>query len=490
MIQVDNKNNTPTQGEQPTRKFDAVPIAKERRTTGTEPTHRYVPGSQRQAARPGSGAASGPARKAGPALPQKNGGASPQSKGSSLKGLGQKMKSPGGEMRAPKKTRGGPVKQKPARPKRPKKTPEEKKIYRRRRIVRLACLVVVIAMSIGVAYFAIGCVNDILAINRSTDKVSVSVNDKMTTDEVIDILAEKELIRNPKFCKLFAQVRHYDDTKYITSVYELQASYGLEKLLISMSKNAASAETVTLSFPEGYNIEQIFEKLETNQVCSAASLRATAREMDFSEEFPFLKQIANKDQRFYLLEGYLYPDTYEFYIGENAASVIKRFLTNFENHWSEEFDNAAASMGRSVDDILRIASIIEKEAYGKEQMYLISSVLHNRLNSGNAEFRYLQCDSTSKYVSYIPETVLSGDQRIMFTKLYDTYQCAGLPAGPICSPGEQAVKAALDPESTDYYYFRHDVNKKIYMATTKAGHDRNGEEVLRVNARAKNNSGN
>ncbi|MBR5427945.1 MAG: endolytic transglycosylase MltG [Clostridia bacterium] len=479
-------NNQPKNNDQATRKFDAVPISKDKRTPGSvsnAPTHRYISSgsAQKKTVAAQNGGAPSNASPAGANRAAQPGG----SKAVSGARPAPANRAPGN---ADNKNKSAAQKKKPVK-KKSEKSRELRRKYRRRRIVRLFCLLVVAALSVTVSYFTIICVNDILAMNRSTDKVSVSVNDKMTTDEVIDLLAQKELIKNPKFCKLFAQIRGYDNIKYITSVYELQASYGLEKLLISMSKNAASAETVTLSFPEGYNIEQIFEKLETNEVCSSASLRATAREMDFSEEFPFLKQIPNKDQRYYLLEGYLYPDTYEFYIGENAASVIKRFLTNFENHWSEEFDNAAAKMGRSVDDILKIASIIEKEAYGKDQMYKISSVLHNRLNSGSDEFRYLQCDSTSKYISYIPETVLSGDQRILYTKYYDTYQCVGLPAGPVCSPGAQAIKAALDPESTDYYYFRHDVNKKIYLATTKAGHDRNGEEVLRVNARAKNNNG-
>ncbi|MBQ6021171.1 MAG: endolytic transglycosylase MltG [Clostridia bacterium] len=477
-----------------------MPISKEarQRSVGsTGPTHTYTPGRNvrntsspsAQAARPAAEKASADSKKhtvgSGSAAGKRTASAGARKTGGKDRVGGAKQKA--GEIAGKMKNAAAKGRTAAAK-KRGRKSPEMRRKYRRRRIVRLLLLLTVIGLSIGVSYIAIGCVNDILAMNRSTDKVSVSVNDKMSTEEVIDILAQKELIRYPKFCKLFAQIRGYDKTKYITSVYELQASYGLEKLLIRMSKNAQSAETVTLSFPEGYNIEQIFEKLEANQVCSTASLRATAREMDFSEEYPFLKQIANKEQRFYLLEGYLYPDTYEFYIGENAASVIKRFLTNFENHWSEEFDNAAAQIGRSMDDILKIASVIEKEAYGKDQMYKVSSVLHNRMNSGSDEFRYLQCDSTSKYVSYIPETVLSGDQRILYTKFYDTYQCIGLPAGPICSPGEQAIKAALHPESTGYYYFRHDVNKKIYLAETKAGHDRNGEEVLRVNARAKNNN--
>ena len=159
-------------------------------------------------------------------------------------------------------------------------------------------------------------------------------------------------------------------------------------------------------------------------------------------------------------------------------------MSNYEKHWTEEYAARAAELNMSMDQILTLASIVEKEAYGNDQMYQVSSVLHNRLNDKSGAFLYLQCDSTSSYIAGIPEDVLAGDARVNFTKLYDTYQTQGLPAGPICSPGDEAIKAALYPADTDYLYFRHDVNRKIYLARTEREHNRNGEEVLRVNAEA------
>lgn len=364
------------------------------------------------------------------------------------------------------------------------KTEQDIKKLKRRRSFAFAFLSVVISISVICSVFLISCMNDILAMNRSKEPISVSVNNNMTTNQVIDVLGENGLIKNPGFCKIAAKLLKFGDEKYLTSVYALQPNYGLEKMLSIMSSNSTGSETVKLIFPEGYSIEQIFKKLEEFEVCSAVSLRATAREMDFSSDFPFLKSIPNKDQRYYYLEGYLYPDTYEFYVGENATSVITRFLENFQKHWTQSYQEKADSLGMSMDDVIRLASVIEKEAYGTEQMYAISSVLHNRLSDNSGAFSYLQCDSTSSYIAGIPEDILSGTARVTFTKLYDTYQSAGLPAGPICSPGTAAIKAALNPDDTDYFYFRHDVNKKIYLAETKRQHDRNGEEVLRVNAEA------
>lgn len=370
--------------------------------------------------------------------------------------------------------------------KKPKRvlTEKEKQVRRRRLGLRFAFFSIVVSISVMISVVLISCMNDILAMNRSKEPISVSVNQDMSTDQVIDALADKGLIKNRGFCKLASKILGLDDTEFLTSVYFLPPSYGLEKMIYTMSTDAIGSETVRLIFPEGYTIEQIFAKLEEYEVCSAVSLRATAMQMDFSEDFPFLKSIPNPTERFYYLEGYLYPDTYEFYVGENATSVISRFLTNFQKHWTEEYANRAAELNMSMDDVINMASIIEKEAYGSEQMALVSSVLHNRLSDTSAGLELLQCNSTTNYIPAIPEDVLAGNERNNFMRLYDTYQSPGLPAGPICSPGDAAIYAALYPEDTNYYYFRHDVNGEIYMARTKAEHDRNGEKVLRVNAAA------
>lgn len=469
-----NKNGDNTQR---TRKFDAVSpgvLSDSHETDGVYIGERPVyPSADKSSAVPrGSRTAAAPQRQAVGAQNRTRTGATP---------AGQRAdRKTAADRRGAGKTA---IKKKPIKRKKGY-TQQELAARKKRRSFAFAFFSVVICVSVLLSVFALSCVNDILAMNRSTEKISVSVNQDMTTNQVIDALADKGLIKNAWFCKLMAGFLGFSDTEYLTSVYSLQPSYGLERMLRTMSTSSLGTETVRLIFPEGYTIEQIFAKLEEFEVCSADSLRATAREMDFSEDFPFLASIENPTERYYYLEGYLYPDTYEFYVGENATSVISRFLRNFESHWTDEYAARAAELGMSMDEIINLASIIEKEAYGEDQMYQISSVLHNRLQDTSGAFAYLQCDSTSTYISGIPEDVLSGNDRVNFTKLYDTYQTTGLPAGPICSPGDDAIQAALYPADTDYYYFRHDVNRKIYLARTEQEHNRNGEEVLHVNAEA------
>ena len=115
-------------------------------------------------------------------------------------------------------------------------------------------------------------------------------------------------------------------------------------------------------------------------------------------------------------------------------------------------------------------------------MSLISSVIHNRLNN-SVSWPTLGCDSTANYIkNYVRPNVSSSDA-IIFEQNYNTYYCQGLPPGPICNPGDDAIRAALYPDDTNYYYFRHDKYGEIYMARTQAEHDENGNKVLRANSR-------
>ena len=208
--------------------------------------------------------------------------------------------------------------------------------------------------------------------------------------------------------------------------------------------------------------------------------------VDFSTEYAFLKNQANKEARFRTLEGYIYPDTYEFYIGENASSVVRRFLDNFESKWTAEYSKKAKELGMTVDEIVTLASIIQAEAANSGQMKDISSVLHNRLDKPGT-FPRLECDSTEKYlVETIKVTLTSSttdtQKYIAYRDLYDTYStdCKGLPVGAICNPGASAISAALYPSDTNYNYFRHDVKGKVYYANTFAEHEQNGYKASAV----------
>ncbi len=354
------------------------------------------------------------------------------------------------------------------------------------KLMKLAIYVLIVAVTSTIlCVYGIGCINDVLAIDKRDLSCEVTVSAGATDDDVIDILKENDLIKNKLFCKLFIKIFH-DDDKYVSGSYTLNSDWGIEKMLSTMQGGTNTYETITLTFPEGYTIDQIAEKLEANKVCTASSFIKTMQSVDFSTEYAFLKNQADKDLRFRTLEGYIYPDTYEFYIGENASSVVRRFLDNFESKWTADYSKQAKELGMTVDEIVTLASIIQAEAANSGQMKDISSVLHNRLDKPGT-FPRLECDSTEKYlIETIKVTLTSSttdtQKYIAYRDLYDTYStdCKGLPVGAICNPGGAAIAAALYPSDTNYNYFRHDVKGNVYYANTFSEHNQNGYKAAAI----------
>ncbi len=321
---------------------------------------------------------------------------------------------------------------------------------------------IVVAISVLIASVVVSCVNDVLAIhiNEKRDTVtSVVITDGMDTNDVINALDDAGVIKNAWFCKIAARFIGYSDEGYIARTYEFKPSMGLENMLNEIKAlNSSDAKTVKLTFPEGYTADQIFALLEENNVCSRAKLVEAMKTHDFSEDFDFLKSMADTQARYMLLEGYLYPDTYEFYVGEGAVSVIKKFLNNFDRRWTDDYATKAQERRLTVDQIIKLASIVEKEAVGAD-MPVVGSILFNRID---ANMR-LECDSTSIYIDSNLSGLSEADMEA-FDSLYDTYSCRGLPVGAICNPGDDAISAVLNAPETDYYYFIHDRNNEFHVA--------------------------
>ncbi len=342
-----------------------------------------------------------------------------------------------------------------------------------------------LAVAIVLATYTISCINDVLAINRDSETiVTVSIPAEADTGTVLKILKDNGLIKHRFFCQAIASIMRFRDDNYLTGIYYVTASMGVEKMLSTFKVAPNSGETVTLTFPEGYTVDQIVQKLAQYEVCSADVMYQTMREVDFSSEYSFIQSMDSKADRFRLLEGYLYPDTYEFYIGENPSSVIRKFLNNFQKRWTEEYAQQAEKLGMTVDDVITLASIIQKEAYGEDQSPLVSSVLHNRLDNAGL-YPSLQCDSTTEYINeYIAAEITDAADLSRYTELYSSYRCVGLPVGAICNPGDDAISAALFPEDTNYYFFAHDVNRKLYLARNDSERRRNNLTILTVNNQA------
>lgn len=331
--------------------------------------------------------------------------------------------------------------------------------------------IVVIVASMALSIYAVFCMNDVLAITKTKSSVTVSLQEEVdSTSDAIDILADKGLIKCKNFCKLFAKYREaYVGGPYQPGVYYLNGKMGLEGMLMTLQGDSSTSETVTLMFPEGTTVPEIIDKLVENDVCDRTALLSVISSTEFS--YSLVSDLKAKEEVPYRLEGYLFPDTYEFYVGENASSVIKKFLANGDAKITEEDRKQAEKLGYSMYEIITIASIIQKEAGNEDQMKTISSVIHNRL-SDQVNMPSIGCQSTSDYITNFVGPSLSSTSAHTadyYMQYYDTQvtsKVVGLPAGPICNPGMAAIEAALYPEDTSYYYFFHDTKGNLYTAKT------------------------
>ena len=340
-------------------------------------------------------------------------------------------------------------------------------------------LAFILISTILLSYVGITCLGDMLAINRSDENVTVDIPADATYSQIIDILKDNKLIKRKTFCKVFTKFRGFDDGTYLSGQYYLNSKMGVEGMLKDIMAAPVTADSISLSFPEGWTAAQIVEKLEKYDVCNSAKVLTAMKTGKYN--YDFINEITDNKSRYLKLEGYLFPDTYDFYVDADPNYVITKFLDNFNSKWEDEYDKRAAELGLSRDEIITIASIIQKEAANTDQMKVISSVIHNRLNH-QADYPTLGCDSTALYISNYVTPTVGEAQGAIYYSAYDTSAVKGLPPGPICNPGIDAIRAALYPSDTDYYFFAHDKAGNIYTASTFKEHKNNLVLIIKANS--------
>ena len=240
----------------------------------------------------------------------------------------------------------------------------------------------------------------------------------------------------------------------------------------------AESNTVTVMFPEGSTVLQTAKLLEENGVCATDAFLEYVRAGD-----EILAIVPDTDARAFPAEGYLFPDTYEFYKNSSPSGAADKFLSNLDAKWTQERQARADALGMTMDEVLTLASIIQTEAGITAEMPHVSSVLHNRLN----QKMMLQCDVTYYYLERTVMPYLCGEEwddavYEKYADRYYTYRFTGLPQGAICNPGIEAIDAALSPSDTNDLFFVTDAQGKFYYAATNAEHLRNCETARQVNA--------
>ena len=339
-------------------------------------------------------------------------------------------------------------------------------------------------------YILIG-INDMLAVGKPARTVMLEVKEGDSLGSIASSLKDQGVISEKEFFKLYARFMHRNK-KFLPGVYELQTNMDYQSIINHLLNKSNVKNIIEITFTEGMNTLDYAELLEKEHVCSKDEFLKCCSSDQFNETNTFLKNITNASERLYRLEGYLFPDTYKFYKGEPPEKIINTLLSNCNKKISiktdlEGYDEKtsifaiAEQKGLSLDKILTIASLIQAEAANKADMYKVSSVIQNRLgtlNSGGKNkfgeigFSYLQLDATVYYPYKGKQTKSKKSGNITAPK-YDTYKVKGLPPGPICNPGIDAILAAVNPEATEYYYYCHDDSGNAYYAKTNAEHVQN-----------------
>lgn len=332
------------------------------------------------------------------------------------------------------------------------------------RVLLYVCCVLAVAVLLAVAVWR--CADDVLSLTKEDAEITVSIPDGATISQIAGELKSKGLVRYETLFKFYCWASHAEKT-IEPGTYTLNSRYDYHALVSNMIEASPDRAVVEVTIPEGYECEDIFRLLEADGVCSYQDLADTAASYEFAYEF--LQEIPYGSEN--RLEGYLFPDTYQFYMSDDPANVIDKFLRNFDNKFTDDLYDALDALndrlaqrmrtngfteteitdGRlSLYDLITVASLVEKETAKTSESASIASVIYNRLCS--KLYPCLEIDATIQYALAERKEVLSNADKGVISP-YNTYTNAGLPAGPIANPGMNSIRAALYPAETNYYFY-------------------------------------
>ena len=328
---------------------------------------------------------------------------------------------------------------------------KQRKKMRRTRFWAIYCAGVVLASCLlaGLGWLI---VNDVCALNKAPLTATVEIEKGDSVGQIASKLKKAGIIKYKLLFVITSPLFHAKDTIQPGS-YELNTDMDYNALIQGMSNHNATinADTVTVTIPEGYSVRQIVSLLAKYGVNSEDALLSAAERGSF--DYSFLDSGKSGIAK---LEGYLFPDTYEFFVNEDPSHAICRLLDNFSQRMDDELMTQVEESGYSLEEILIIASLIEKETDGKDRTN-IASVIYNRLNNVGETYHKLEIDAAviyglgyangENYAGPLTQADLNKDTP------YNLRMHEGLPPTPICNPGLASIRAALEPADTNYYFY-------------------------------------
>ncbi|MDH4199466.1 MAG: endolytic transglycosylase MltG [Spirochaetia bacterium] len=311
----------------------------------------------------------------------------------------------------------------------------------------------------GLVVFAIflSCILYIFSGNSASDEVTVEISEGSGFNSVLKTLHEKNLVDNTVFFKIYAALRH--DLKNIKpGEYRFNAHSNKKNILDSITRGNVVLYKITI--PEGSNMYQIADILADELKINKRDFLRAARDGTLREKY----KISGES-----FEGYLYPETYFFSKKANASQIVSKMAETFQEHFKEEITDKGKALGLSKNQIIILASIIEKETGLSSERELVSAVFHNRMKRGMK----LQSDPTTIYGIFERYRGNLARHDLQEETPYNTYKIKGLPAGPIANPGIKSIEAAVNPAPAAYLYFVSKNDKSHVFSNNLKEHNAN-----------------
>ena len=314
-------------------------------------------------------------------------------------------------------------------------------------LVYLIAAVIVVLVAYIAFQYAFSAGNRMVTEESSQEEVTlgetvlVTIPEGASTKDVAEVLEENGLIDSVTMFRIHSKFNGYDGTFHF-GTYELAQGMTEEQIVAILQSGQQYLESVRITIPEGYTLEQIAARVEENGLVTAEELLDEAENGAF--DYAFLPE--EKGEKKYRLEGYLFPATYEFSTKATAHEILAQMLDRFAISY-QKIEEGNQS-GLTADEVLILASLIESEIQVPEERAVAAGVILNRLEQG----MLLQIDSCVQYALGTRNEVVTYDD-LEVDSPYNTYKYKGLPVGPICNPGDAALEAAMAPEDNDYLYY-------------------------------------
>ncbi len=354
-------------------------------------------------------------------------------------------------------------------------------------IIYIVCITVI---GCFLAYYVITRMNDLYAFVKPTDEVEIVVPENATVNEITDILYNAGIIEYPEFFKFYASLKNASERyNFKAGTYVVNPMMNYDQLFIWL-EGTTERTIKRITIPEGYTVDEIINLFVEEGFGTREGFINTIQNYEFENEFVKVLDAMPERNVGYRLEGFLYPDTYDVYTNKSEAYYIYKLLDRFEEIYSEKFEARATELGLSMNEVITLASMIEKEGYLPSDYEIISSVFHNRLRNP-ASYPKLESDATTVYAIQLATgsrvTELTEADKAIDSP-YNTYKYNGLPPGPIANPGYEAIVCALYPENTNYYFFVSSLEGETFYATYLWQHNQNIQKVNQLNEQYKQNN--